>query len=606
MTIEYAPLKFRPADKNLNIVLNDLREKLNEIIDSLNGASVTDKYVMVGANGAADYLSSLYFSRTIAGHIVIKNSYTTTTPLAGGGDMSAARTLSITGLSTIGTANYVPGVNAAGNAWEYKQLAAGTGISIVHAANLITISAGLATTHNVLSTHHADSTAASAVRGDLITGQGVSPKWVRLAVGTIGQFLKTDGTDVAWSAHGLTYTDVGAAASGHAHAGVYEPVISAGTTAQFWRGDKSWQTLNQAAIDDLQTGDSVQFASLGLGTVVGSVKKLYVNPTAGTAGSATQANIQGFTRNVAADESNGYTALVVQQDNISVANGFTDSGNRVGILIDCPISGAGAFDGTLGNLIGLWVLGGISSGTATGTLSSSYGIKLDCYDASGTITNKWGIYQTGANFKNYFAGQIQSAVAGGTAPLIIASTTLVSNLNADLWDGYQFADYIDQAVKTTSSPAFTKVTIASNEGHVATNSRASVFRNANQTIASGSDVVVQWDTENNDPGNDFNIASTYAYTTPVAGVYYVALNIVWNNPPAALYWASIRVGGNAACEGITSVGGYVSNNCAMLVNVAAGVAIDAVVHHTQGSDQTILGGQAYCNFSIALVQQNVS
>lgn len=33
------------------------------------------------------------------------------------------------------------------------------------------------------------------------------------------------------------------ATAGHNHAGVYEPVISAGTAAQYWRGDKTWQTL---------------------------------------------------------------------------------------------------------------------------------------------------------------------------------------------------------------------------------------------------------------------------------------------------------------------------------------------------------------------------
>ena len=38
------------------------------------------------------------------------------------------------------------------------------------------------------------------------------------------------------------------ALSGHTHAGVYEPVISAGTTAQYLRGDKSWQTLDKAAV----------------------------------------------------------------------------------------------------------------------------------------------------------------------------------------------------------------------------------------------------------------------------------------------------------------------------------------------------------------------
>lgn len=33
------------------------------------------------------------------------------------------------------------------------------------------------------------------------------------------------------------------ATAGHNHAGTYEPTIAAGTTAQYWRGDKTWQTL---------------------------------------------------------------------------------------------------------------------------------------------------------------------------------------------------------------------------------------------------------------------------------------------------------------------------------------------------------------------------
>lgn len=57
-----------------------------------------------------------------------------------------------------------------------------------------------------------------------------------------------------------------------------------------------------------------------------------------------------------------------------------------------------------------------------------------------------------------FSGQLTSTAAIGTAPFIITSTTLNTNLNADLWDGYQFSDYLDQAVKSTSSPTFAAVT----------------------------------------------------------------------------------------------------------------------------------------------------
>lgn len=42
------------------------------------------------------------------------------------------------------------------------------------------------------------------------------------------------------------------------------------------------------------------------------------------------------------------------------------------------------------------------------------------------------------------------------------TTSLVTNLNADLWDGYHFADYLNQAVKSTSSPVFLGLTVGTN------------------------------------------------------------------------------------------------------------------------------------------------
>jgi hypothetical protein len=57
----------------------------------------------------------------------------------GAADLSADRTLTINGLTTVGGANQVPGTNAAGTAWEYKTVTAGTGISVGHSAGAITI-----------------------------------------------------------------------------------------------------------------------------------------------------------------------------------------------------------------------------------------------------------------------------------------------------------------------------------------------------------------------------------------------------------------------------------------------------------------------------------
>ncbi|MCK9370789.1 hypothetical protein M0R04_12840 [Candidatus Dojkabacteria bacterium] len=65
-----------------------------------------------------------------------------------------------------------------------------------------------------------------------------------------------------------------------------------------------------------------------------------------------------------------------------------------------------------------------------------------------TVGTAWGTDGT-VTAPNYI-----SNVAVGTSPFACTSTTLNTNLNADLWDGYQFSDYLDQAVKTTSKPTF--------------------------------------------------------------------------------------------------------------------------------------------------------
>lgn len=69
---------------------------------------------------------------------------------------------------------------------------------------------GPANQHNLLSATHTDSTAASVARGGLVTGQGGTPSWTLLTVGTVGQFLRSDGTDIAWSVNGSALTTLNA------------------------------------------------------------------------------------------------------------------------------------------------------------------------------------------------------------------------------------------------------------------------------------------------------------------------------------------------------------------------------------------------------------
>jgi len=50
---------------------------------------------------------------------------------------------------------------------------------------------------------------------------------------------------------------------------------------------------------------------------------------------------------------------------------------------------------------------------------------------------------------------VQATVTTGTSPLVVASTTVVSNLNSDLLDGYQGSDFPRKAENATVSGAWT-------------------------------------------------------------------------------------------------------------------------------------------------------
>ena len=81
-----------------------------------------------------------------------------------------------------------------------------------------------------------------------------------------------------------------------------EGTISSGTTSQYYRGDKSWQTLNQAAVAGLTIGDSPQFTTLGIGAanstyginVVGTTTNLATIRSVVTTGTDLQAAFYAY------------------------------------------------------------------------------------------------------------------------------------------------------------------------------------------------------------------------------------------------------------------------------------------------------------------------
>lgn len=95
--------------------------------------------------------------------------------------------------------------------------------------------------HAMLSAAHSDTTAGTVARGDLITGQGATPSWTRLAKGAAGKCLQMDGTgtDIVWdncAAGGGDNISVGGAAATDANFSDTAPAALEGVNVK-WQKD---------------------------------------------------------------------------------------------------------------------------------------------------------------------------------------------------------------------------------------------------------------------------------------------------------------------------------------------------------------------------------
>lgn len=324
--------------------------------------------------------------------------------------------------------------------------------------------------HSILSATHGDSTAAAVVRGDLIVGIGATPKWTRYALSVpaanVRNVLGVDNaeTEPTWKAAldatvPTTIAESAAAAAGtslifshrdhthgapatwtpsaHNHAGVYEPVIAAGTTAQYWRGDKTWQTLNQAAVAGLTTADSPSFVTVKCSGLTDGYIPYHVNDAAGLANGPLYTNATNVglgttavTNNLlhvvesrplvigdttpsiynettaTGDLSSGFFGVIIGLASI-ITNNTAHSGGGVVNVVACSSQaynpagytcggvygyvGGGICQHTTGTVAGVYGVSASASVTgAGGTTSAAYGIKAAVAATAGTITAAYG------------------------------------------------------------------------------------------------------------------------------------------------------------------------------------------------------------------------
>lgn len=159
-----------------------------------------------------------------------------------------------------------------------------------------------------------------------------------------------------------------------------------------------WYSINTQAISTIPA--STSFGNLGY--VMGSVAGLNLMTYAGSATYA-QANVAASIFGL-----NSFT-FSAGSSTITMNQGAAGIRAYTGFTAQNQFSGINS--GTITHVAGIQTLGlyNNATGVITPTITNYYGLLINSsteYGHTFTITNKWGIYQAGANDDNYFGGKL--------------------------------------------------------------------------------------------------------------------------------------------------------------------------------------------------------
>jgi len=238
-------------------------------------------------------------------------------------------------------------------------------------------------------------------------------------------------------------------------------IITGGTSGQFLQtngsGNLSWTTIVTSGVSNGTSNIDIPVASGNVNTSVGGVANVLVVTTTG-------ANITG-TLNATGNANVGNlgaAGLITATGNITGGNLTT--GGALSVTGNANVgnigAGAGVFTANVSannlsasntlSVTGNANVGNLGAGTGVFTANvsaanlSTTGVVTATGNVSGGNITTAGVVSATGNVSGgnvnatgkVVASTLESNVATGTAPLTVTSTTLVTNLNADLLDGY--------------------------------------------------------------------------------------------------------------------------------------------------------------------------